>query len=95
MMSFRALGLHSSTHQVVDAADDGLEPEDGLMRLGLWGATYMGPFPFALYYVLMSDLLKYNTIHSQLTLLQFLSSKIRRATLLNYVKLTNLLISWL
>ena len=39
MMSFRALGLHSSTHLVVDAANDGLEPEDGLMRLGLWGAT--------------------------------------------------------
>ena len=39
MTSFRALGLHSSIQQVVDAADDGLEPDDGLMRLGLWGAT--------------------------------------------------------
>ena len=39
MMPFRAIGLQSSTHYVVDAADDGLEPKDGLMRLGLWCAT--------------------------------------------------------
>ena len=39
MTSFRAPGLHSSIRQVVDAANDGLEPDDGLMRLGLWGAT--------------------------------------------------------
>ena len=37
-MYFRALGLHSSTHKVDVSADDGPEPDDGLMRLGLWGA---------------------------------------------------------
>ena len=46
------------------AANDGLEPEDGLMRLGLWGATEMGTFTLAPYYVHMSDLLKYNTIYN-------------------------------
>ena len=69
MISFRALGLPSPTHLVGDAADDGLEPKDGLMRLGLWGATEKGPFPLALYYVQWSDLLKYNTIQSQLFLM--------------------------
>ena len=37
--TIRALGLHSSTHLVVDSADDWPEPDDGLMRLGLWGAN--------------------------------------------------------
>ena len=57
-MSFRALGLPSSTHLVVEAADDGPEPDDGLMRLGLWGAKVKGPFPSTLYCV-HGDLLKY------------------------------------
>ena len=47
---------------VNEVANDGLEPEDGLMKLGQWGAIEQGPFPLAPYIVHMSDLLKYNTI---------------------------------
>ena len=35
---------------------------DGLERLGPWGAISWGPFLLALHFVLLGNLVKYNTI---------------------------------